>query len=559
MGLLENEGLSMLRTSTYGALATQIRDGKIFVPDFQRSYVWSKNDAIALFDSILTGIPIGGQVILWDTAELGREVLSTKRDQVKGFVLPENTRKRRMIYVLDGQQRILTYLFVVYRDFFKNSYHKRFDIAVAIDWDENGFKIDRVCAYDEKDPDQYLIRDIVNAYSASERYKKNNPDATEEDIQDFVEFANAIANRINRADAPVTTVETEDISLAAKIFEKINLSGKSLSETDILHAMLRSQEIVFEDMIKVFIDDMEMQAFFSGDKVKAQTLERLVSKCLAVSSGYSDGTATRKDMFGAIDKVILNNQSKLVSERTSECTTAAINFLRAHICPGMNGDFLPLHGQFVMLTYFFYCLSSNYGHYRVSEKQRSELVKWFWRSSFGQRYTGISSRTMRHDADNMRKLAIDGNSDLSNIPVDLATLGDMLREGPQKQDSVLTAVKLFLLKSKGAAAGNVGKCTIDTICDKASDAHYVANMIILSEEETRVKEANSSKEFLDIAMKTDSEFVFCNMLPAREGTDEEWLEVRLQLIKDSIVSFLDNPTRKILNARKKCLSSLLTS
>lgn len=547
MSLLENEGLSVLRTSTYTALAETIKEGHLFVPDFQRSYVWSKNDAISLFDSILCGIPIGGQVILWDTADLGREALGTKRDQVKGFELPENTRKRRMIYILDGQQRVLTYLFVVYRDFFKSATRKRFDIAVAIDWDENGFKIDRVCDYDEKDPMQYLIRDIMNSYRASKRFKDNNPDESEESVAEFVEFCNAINKRIERASAPVTTVTTDDISLAAKIFEKINLAGKTLSETDILHAMLRSQEYAFEDMVKIFIDDMEMQAFFSSDKIRTQTLERLVSKCIAVSSGYSNGTASRKDMFYAIDKIVSAGESRAVSERTSECTSAAIDFLRTHICRNMTGEFLPLHGQFVMLTYFFYCLRKNKRSLRISEKQRDELIKWFWRGSFGQRYTGISMRTMTHDADNIRKLAIDGESDLSNIPVDFAALEDMLRDPSRKQDSFLTTVKLFLLRSKGQAAGNVNKCVIGTLCDKTSDVNLIANMLVLSEEEARIKEANSPKEFLEIATKVDPEFAFCNMLPVRVGTDADWLEARLQLIKSNIENFLSATTRKVLS------------
>jgi hypothetical protein len=52
--------------STYGAdytvdgLVKRLQKGDIFIPDFQRDYVWNQSEASRLIESLLLGLPIPG-------------------------------------------------------------------------------------------------------------------------------------------------------------------------------------------------------------------------------------------------------------------------------------------------------------------------------------------------------------------------------------------------------------------------------------------------------------------------------------------------------------------
>lgn len=73
--------------TSYGAdypvdgLVKRLRDGNIFIPSFQREYVWNLSDASGFIESLLLGLPVPGVF-------LARE---------------DDTQK---LLVIDGQQRL---------------------------------------------------------------------------------------------------------------------------------------------------------------------------------------------------------------------------------------------------------------------------------------------------------------------------------------------------------------------------------------------------------------------------------------------------------------------
>ena len=54
-------------------LINDIKRGFIKIPQFQRDFIWSKEKAASLMDSILKGYPIG-TMILWKTKETLRSI-----------------------------------------------------------------------------------------------------------------------------------------------------------------------------------------------------------------------------------------------------------------------------------------------------------------------------------------------------------------------------------------------------------------------------------------------------------------------------------------------------
>ena len=88
------------QSSLITELINDVRRGYIKIPQFQRDFVWSKEKAASLMDSILKGYPIG-TIILWKTKETLRSVRN-----LGGVSLPETPQGDFVQYVLDGQQRL---------------------------------------------------------------------------------------------------------------------------------------------------------------------------------------------------------------------------------------------------------------------------------------------------------------------------------------------------------------------------------------------------------------------------------------------------------------------
>jgi uncharacterized protein with ParB-like and HNH nuclease domain len=83
-------------------LIDRIKAGDIKIPKFQRGFVWTESQVIALLESIYEGYPIGS-LLFW----LSDVPMKSERD-LGGFHLPETPEKYPRNYVLDGQQRLTT-------------------------------------------------------------------------------------------------------------------------------------------------------------------------------------------------------------------------------------------------------------------------------------------------------------------------------------------------------------------------------------------------------------------------------------------------------------------
>lgn len=85
---------------TYERLKNDIEKGLLKIPQFQRDFVWSKEQSARLIDSILKNYPINS-FIIWET----KENLKYLRN-IGNIDFPVTPEDHFTSYVLDGQQRI---------------------------------------------------------------------------------------------------------------------------------------------------------------------------------------------------------------------------------------------------------------------------------------------------------------------------------------------------------------------------------------------------------------------------------------------------------------------
>ena len=105
-------------------LVTQIHEGKLQLPDFQRGWVWEDNRIKALLASITNSYPVGAAMFL----EYGNESIHFKYRTIEGCQdIASKTMPNWLI--LDGQQRLTS----IYCSLFnENSVKTRTDKGVDI-------------------------------------------------------------------------------------------------------------------------------------------------------------------------------------------------------------------------------------------------------------------------------------------------------------------------------------------------------------------------------------------------------------------------------------------
>ena len=90
----------------------KVDDNQLFVPAFQREYVWKRKDAKSLFESLLNEFPTGS-LLTWETSQ---------PPELKGSV-QYNSSMGAIKLILDGQQRITT-LYMLIRGKFPPYYNE---------------------------------------------------------------------------------------------------------------------------------------------------------------------------------------------------------------------------------------------------------------------------------------------------------------------------------------------------------------------------------------------------------------------------------------------------
>jgi 5-methylcytosine-specific restriction endonuclease McrA len=96
------------------ALLNQIREGEVVLPAIQRDFVWPEVKIERLLDSVMRGYPIG-ITLLWETyldVQHRRFIGDYYPDQPHAF--HDNSQKRKLKLVLDGQQRLQSLYIALY-------------------------------------------------------------------------------------------------------------------------------------------------------------------------------------------------------------------------------------------------------------------------------------------------------------------------------------------------------------------------------------------------------------------------------------------------------------
>lgn len=343
-------------------LNAKIRGGEMKVPKFQRPFVWSEDQALALLDSLRRNYPIGS-VLLWRTGDK----LKTERD-LGLFQLPSVDDMSPTEYVLDGQQRI-TVLYSVFG---------------AIDTDP-GFK----AAFDlrsqefvvlsetETLPHQFPLRwlyqttPLLNFRTGIQAL----PDANQLQMR-----FDSLVEVLTGYQVPVVTLRDLSLEEVGPIFERINSSGTPLSIFDLMVAATWSDGFDLNDKVEEIT--VALQGKNYGD-IKGNT----VLKCM---SAIQYGSVNRERVISLRKLSPDPKQINTLVDSTKKALLRAVDQLLTEFRI-YSLDFLPYEAHLLILTHLFA------KHRTLNAAQMKRLRQWFWRTSFSERYGGTNDAFVTRD------------------------------------------------------------------------------------------------------------------------------------------------------------------
>ncbi len=231
-------------------LAKRILTGDIYLPKFQREFVWERSQVIDLLDSVARNYPIGS-ILLWQSRQ---ELRSEGR--IADLEIAQPKPDYPVNYLLDGQQRLSLICGALY--------WKGGDPSspwnVVYDLKTRSFL--HLGTMDEPPLHQMRLNRIPDPATFFQHVALMESSGQKE----LAEAAKELFNRFK--DYKVATVTLGDMPLAdvAPIFERINSTGTRLTIVDLMRAATWSPEFDLVDSIDAIREVLAAKSFEGIDR-----------------------------------------------------------------------------------------------------------------------------------------------------------------------------------------------------------------------------------------------------------------------------------------------------
>lgn len=343
-------------------------------------------------DSIYKGFPYG-TVLMWRSAE----VLSSERE-LGGFFLPDPAKDYPIDYVLDGQQRITA----IFRTFQTEVPAPEedpetwlpiyYDFRATEDAQESRFVALKAADYER---DRYFpLNSFFDPVEFASQY-------TALDDAKKVEIV-SVQDRFKGALIPEQTFETGERAEVAIVFERVNRMGIELDIFQLLTAWTWSEDFDLQERFLKLGEVLE-EVEFNGIGEDSD----LMMRCCAAILRADPAPAALIDINGS--------EMREDFERIEKALKLAVDFLKTNLNI-TNVRYLPYPALLVTLSSYFSIDQAK----PIPSRDRDQLLRWFWRSSFGHRYSGNPLRNIRADVAEALKLRRGEDSSLGNFAVPIS-------------------------------------------------------------------------------------------------------------------------------------------
>ncbi len=371
------------RSEKYTDLFSAIDKGQIKIPQFQRDFVWSKEQTAKLVDSILKGFPLG-TFILWKTKARLRHIRN-----VGNIDLPEPDEGDSILYVLDGQQRI-TSLYAVRKGIRITRDNKEVDyrdICINLDLEPS-------------DEDEVVFSEPVEDATCISLHQLLNASVGElaQNYSGHLDRVSDYKTRLEGYDFSTVVIEDYEIDVACEVFTRINTGGKELTLFEIMVAKTYDQDKEFDlaEQYQLLMEneeekDLESVGFGSVPPV---TVLQCVASFITPEIKRQNILKMEKDQF--IDQWPLMRESLFT----------AIDYLRTHVGVAVS-RMLPYNSILIPLTWFF----RQIGNRGVDTRENQLLRQYIYFAGLTQRYSSAVETKIPIDIKRMKTIIEGGVPD----------------------------------------------------------------------------------------------------------------------------------------------------
>jgi len=352
------------------SLRSDLLARRFAVPKLQRNFVWDKNRAAKLLDSMYRNMPVGS-LFLWEMDRKSANLIRTSAEALPSF----NTGNKRIWFVIDGQQR----LSVIYQSFAGET--RQNDKGSTIDFS-------RLCFVVQPDEDQENPPRIVYRKPQGNEFvpvrdllapdwKSRMPSHA----QWFLKRVKDCRDRLLNYPLPVVTVTQATLEEIGEVFIRVNSQGMRITSADRAIALMGELDVramaheirqrVRDEVFALNAIDPILMGFnlvtekpdLEGDPPKLETMARKWSK--RIEKDESEKQEFRK-----------------IWHRYQNAFLSAVDHLHGRF-PVYDESYLPSANMLATLSVFFYHHSAP-----PDKRQAAEIRKWFWATGVAQRYSG---------------------------------------------------------------------------------------------------------------------------------------------------------------------------
>ena len=352
----------------------KIDEKQLFVPAFQREYVWKRDDAKSLVDSLIKEYPTG-TMLTWETASPPELKGPHKYNEKQGAV--------RLL--LDGQQRVTTLYMLIKGQI--PAYYTQAEIMN----DTRGLYVNLATlelAYYMKtrmdnDPYWQNITDVfqgkVSAFDLQASFEKVKKSLSVDDLKGLNANINAVI-RIKDREFPEQTIPVRaNIREAIDIFYKVNASGVALTDAELALAQISGFWPQARDLFKAKLAQLEKEGF----ALPLDFLMYVLLGCL-----HHMGSDMRK-LHDEENKPALLAAWKRLDEQVLDYV---MNLLRTSAYVDHIHE---ISSPYALVPIIVYCFDKAGKH--LSDIETRKLVKWFYYSQIRARY--VSQLPQKLDRD----------------------------------------------------------------------------------------------------------------------------------------------------------------
>ena len=523
--------------ATLDSLLSQIDSGSMLLPEFQRGYVWNRDQVRGLLRSLYLGYPVGG-LLVWETETTAEDVRGT--DEAVG----------NRTLLLDGQQRLTT-LYGVVRGrppkFFEGDKNTFLGLRFSVEDETFEFYSP---AKMKGDPTWIDVTKLFQEDGLKPFIDEFNDPKYKERFPEYLKRLSELSNIVKREfhlEKIVGKDKTTDV--VVDIFNRVNSGGTKLSKGDLALAKVSAKAPELRNQMREELAVWEKNGFDFN-------LDWFLRNINAVATG--------KALFVHLDDVSIVDFKKSL-----DSTTKYVNVLLNLISSRLGLDHARvLMGRFALPVLSLY-LNEHSGKF-PNKSEADKALYWYIHVGLWGRFAGSTESMLAQDYEILKKSGLDGliqeiervrggNLVISPNDFKVNTMGSrfypllyLLTRVGSAQD-LLTGITL-----QKQLLGNLSSLQVHHIFPKKvlKDAGFrrgeinaVANFCFLTQESNLIISKREPKDYFKQVIKEAGE----------EALASQWIPLDKKLWEiDNYREFLEARRELLANASNNFLESLLT-